>query len=380
MKKLILFAAALIVFAQCAALAEDSPPMFDVDETGAVTAYYGDGYVFVPDEINGVKIRAIGDRAFFDLGISSVYISEGIESIGVSSFEGSNIDYVVIPKSVKSIGAHAFENCASLNEVDIGNPQTVLGEASFYGTNYLSFVYPCGTDKSAVKPIVRRAKGDDNFGVEIVHTDLEAADDRGRIYKCGDCGFYGTLYRELDIPFSDIPRGAWYESYVKAAYSMGIINGKSESSFEPDAGLTCAEAVKIAASIRAYRMGGAEFPEQGDTWYAPYEAFCRQNGIIEDYIILNMNENITRAQMAYLFSRCDDEPNYLNDVPLTDIPDVHDTTAFAYEILDLYNKGIAAGSDASLTFHPDSQIKRSEAAALVARILCPELRLELPKG
>ena len=96
--------------------------------------------------------------------------------------------------------------------------------------------------------------------------------------------------------------------------------------------------------------------------------------------MFDWNQNATRAQMAYLFSRCNTDDYYPNDVPLTDIPDVHDTTPFAYEILDLYNKGIAAGSDEYMNYYPDSQIKRSEAAALISRILCHELRIELPKG
>ena len=96
--------------------------------------------------------------------------------------------------------------------------------------------------------------------------------------------------------------------------------------------------------------------------------------------MFDWNANATRGQMAYLFSRCDTNPYYINDVPLTDIPDVYDTTPFAYEILDLYNKGIAVGSDEYMTFYPDSQVKRSEAAALISRILCYDMRIELPKG
>ena len=92
------------------------------------------------------------------------------------------------------------------------------------------------------------------------------------------------------------------------------------------------------------------------------------------------NKNATRAQMAYLFSRCDTEPYYINEVPLTDIPDVDETTPFAYEILDLYNKGIAVGSNEYYAFYPDSEVKRSEAAALISRILCRDMRIELPKG
>ena len=85
--------------------------------------------------------------------------------------------------------------------------------------------------------------------------------------------------------------------------------------------------------------------------------------------------------MAYMFSRCDTEPYEINpDVPLTDIPDVYDTTAFAYEILDLYRRGIAVGSDEYMTFYPNEQVKRSEAAAFIARILCYDMRIGLSKS
>lgn len=67
------------------------------------------------------------------------------------------------------------------------------------------------------------------------------------------------------------------------------------------------------------------------------------------------------------------------DVPITDIPDVYDTTPYAYEILELYNKGIAVG-DGNMKFFPDANIKRCEAAAIVARIMDWKKRIELPKG
>lgn len=84
--------------------------------------------------------------------------------------------------------------------------------------------------------------------------------------------------------------------------------------------------------------------------------------------------------MAYLFSRCDTEPYYINEVPLTDIPDVDNSIPFAYEILDLYNKGIAVGSNEYYAYYPDAEVKRSEAAALISRILCWDMRIGLPKG
>ena len=201
---------------------------------------------------------------------------------------------------------------------------------------------------------------------------------------CEDCGFKGSKYLDdSPLPFSDVSQDAWYYAYVQTAYNFGIINGKSETIFDPNAGLTCAEAAKIAAVIhnqKRYDGEKAEFQMLGENWYDVYVQYCYANAILEDHIVFDWDANATRAQMAYLFSRCDTERYFINDVPLTDIPDVYDTTPHAYEILDLYNKGIAVGSDEHMTYYPDSQVKRSEAAALVSRILCHDMRIELPKG
>lgn len=84
--------------------------------------------------------------------------------------------------------------------------------------------------------------------------------------------------------------------------------------------------------------------------------------------------------MAYLFSRCDLTDYYINEVPITDIPDVSSKTPYSHEILDLYNKGIAVGSDEYMTYYPDASVKRCEVAAIVARIMDNSMRIELPKG
>ena len=56
-----------------------------------------------------------------------------------------------------------------------------------------------------------------------------------------------------------------------------------------------------------------------------------------------------------------------------------DENAFRYNKILSYNKEIAVGSD-NMAYHPDSGVKRSEVAAPVSRILCRDMRIELPKG
>ena len=145
--------------------------------------------------------------------------------------------------------------------------------------------------------------------------------------------------------------------------------------------MTCAEAAKIAASINSIFFEPVSEYVSGP-WYKPYVDYCYKYGLIEEHIVFDWDKPVTRGEMAYIFSHCDpfDEWYYdINDVPITDIPDVYDTTPYAYEILELYNKGIAVG-DGNMKFFPDANIKRCEAAAIVARIMDWKKRIELPKG
>ena len=203
---------------------------------------------------------------------------------------------------------------------------------------------------------------------------------------CELCGFKGSKYLpNKSIPFTDVANDTWYYPYVLTAYEFGILDGKTKTTFDPDAGMTLAEAAKIAACIFEHLAAtGADFTAApGESWYQPYVDFCYEYSILEDYITFQWEKPATRAQMAYLFSRADFNPDgayYVNpDVPLTDIPDVYDTTPFAYEILELYRRGIAVGGE-HMAFYPNSGVKRSEAAAFISRILCYDMRIELPRG
>lgn len=359
--------------------------IYEYTKNGVITSYYGDEIAVFPSEIDGTKIQEIGVMACFDFGLQYISVGDGIKMINTNAFEGCTAEYAYIPPSVENIGDRAFANCVNLTEVEVCSEDTVFDYDVFMGTGYIQFDIPCTANKQAMYNKISDAKGDNNFKFSDIHMRLKyIVDENGtEMIYCEDCGFKGINYDDVFLPFTDVPMDAWYYHYVQTAYSFGIINGKSETSFDPNAGLTCAEAAKIAAVIHnknRYDSDEQEFVMTGEHWYDVYVKYCYDNGIIEDYVFFDWNRNATRGEMAYLFSRCDTEQYFINDVPITDIPDVYDTTPFAYEILDLYNKGIAVGSDENMTYYPDSYVKRSEAAALISRIICYDMRIELPKG
>lgn len=350
-----------------------------IPSSGVIMQYYGGEFADMPSEIDGTKIKEIGARCCFDLGIKTVDVKDGIEIINESAFEGCNVFNLTTPPSLNYIGDMAFANCSQLVYFELQSENISFGDNAFLNTPYIQFGVPCMAETEKLTEKIVDAKGDDKFEFVLQHNWVSDANEN---FYCGDCGIKsGKSEEELDNPFEDVPADSWYCEYVKLAYDSGIIMGKNDTVFEPDAGMTLAEAAAIAARIREVQYHEyTTFEQSGEHWYDVYVDYCYRNGIIEDGVAFDWEKKATRAEMAYIFSRCDLSEYYLNDVPITDIHDVKNDTPYSGEILDLYNKGVAVGSDEHMTYYPDANITRSEAAAIAVRIMYPNMRIELPKG
>lgn len=113
----------------------------------------------------------------------------------------------------------------------------------------------------------------------------------------------------------------------------------------------------------------------GGDWYDPYVEYARERSIPCDYE--DYNAKITREEFAHIFAtlyknhkNLYDETGIvaLNDVPDGFILDVAMDDDFADDIYTLYRLGILAGSDEKRSFLPDSNIRRSEVAAILCRL------------
>ncbi len=336
-------------------------------------------YASVPSELAGTPIKRIDDWVYAEGGTVYLETEQGLEAIGESAFEHSTVRTAMLADTVSDIGKRAFARCEKLEEVTLQSNDIIFGEDCFCDTGHIVFFMHCSNEEAYYEKIAN-AKGDENFVITVWHSYIDDGDG-GSI--CSACGDVVTATGESSIPvFNDVPENSWYNHYVQIACEFGILNGKGDGIFDPQANMTIAEAVKIAACIHMYETDStAELDPNGNPWYKPYLDYCLYAGIIEEYVSFDWNEPATRAIMAYLFSRADVQVYEINpDVPLTDIPDVNNTTPFAYEILSLYRRGIATGSDALLTFNPGSNVTRAEAAAFITRILCYDMRVDLPKG
>ncbi len=86
-----------------------------------ITKYYGNSWsVYVPSEIDGYTVVAIGKNAF----------------------TGKSVSYVNIPDSVTTIGMEAFSYCTSLRNVTLPKTATYIGAAAFRDTAIESILIP----------------------------------------------------------------------------------------------------------------------------------------------------------------------------------------------------------------------------------------------
>lgn len=142
--------------------------------------------------------------------------------------------------------------------------------------------------------------------------------------------------------------------------------------------MTVAEAVTLASRMHSTVKGdGASLATaDGDTWYTNYVNYAKQEGFLKDGMFDSFDRAIKRHEMVSLFAaalpeECFETLNYV-----THIPDVSSDAAYAKAVLMFYNAGICMGNDIYGTFNPDSNITRSEVAAIADRIADKAHRLD----
>ena len=171
--------------------------------------------------------------------------------------------------------------------------------------------------------------------------------------------------------FIDVAPEDWYCGNVALAFSLGLMVGNGDGSFNTDGNISIAECVSIAARIHA-AYTGADIPTaKGSLWYEGAVRYALENGILteafEDYSV-----PVSRRLFAQILS-CALPPQVLEEVNRIEagtIPDVAEDSA----VYLLYRAGVLRG-DEDGSFYPDTQIRRCEVAAIVTRMVVPALRV-----
>ena len=183
--------------------------------------------------------------------------------------------------------------------------------------------------------------------------------------------------------YTDVSPRDWFSVWADLAYNLNLMQGVGNDTFAPNQTLTVAEALKLAAFLESQSAGDTFHlqPVTGTPWYKSSVTYCEASGIISAGEFTDLERPVTRAEMAYIFSRTSlarslPEINSLSRVKAA-VPDVRTGDYAAAAIFGLYAKGILTGSDGDLTFRPKDSLTRAEAAAIVSRMARAEQRITL---
>ncbi len=109
------------------------------DGTVAITGFDGSTKsVQIPAKIDGMPVVRIDDMVFYQTGITSVTIPEGVTSIGTGAFwHCGNLTDVKLPSTLTTIARFAFNDCKSLDSISIPESLTSIGKDAFTATPWM---------------------------------------------------------------------------------------------------------------------------------------------------------------------------------------------------------------------------------------------------
>ena len=186
-------------------------------------------------------------------------------------------------------------------------------------------------------------------------------------------GFAGAVYSEPTQPrarmFSDVPEDAWYAEYVNALAKRTIISGDENGRFNPSAGITRAELVKLLVVATGCYDASlvSDFEDVGaDKWYTSYIASAKANAIISGYNNRAMpEETVTRQDAAVMIAAMTDGGGEY-DLEFSDAADISE---YAYPSV---MKAVAAGIMQGMgdgSYAPREGLTRAQAAVVICRLI-----------
>ncbi len=172
--------------------------------------------------------------------------------------------------------------------------------------------------------------------------------------------------------FEDV-KGMWCEDMVNTLHSLGLISGRTENTYAPEASLTRAELVQLIANLEGVDLSAYASTSQGfedvdeNAWYYKAVMWAADNNIV--YGIGNgmfaPDTSITREDTAAIIYR------YLALEPAENssaFSDSEDISGYASEAVNtLSAEGIISGYPDN-TFRPGNTITRAEMAAVLYKV------------
>ena len=180
-------------------------------------------------------------------------------------------------------------------------------------------------------------------------------------------------FAPVPLPFEDVPPGAWYEEAVRYAYTHGIMEGMSDTTFVPGKSLTRAEAVQVLYNLEGQPTvsESATFPDLVYQWYKPAIAWAEQTGVVDGYEdgTFQPGDSITRqefAQMLYNYAKYKGH-DLTAEGDLSSFPDGDSVQEWALPAMSWANGNALINGHDDGTLEPGGTTTRAQAASILMR-------------
>ena len=186
---------------------------------------------------------------------------------------------------------------------------------------------------------------------------------------------------EVELPFTDVPEGAWYADAAAYVYEHGLMAGTSATTFAPDATTSRSMIATIlwrmaGSPVVNYAMDYTDVAQ--NQWCSEAIRWAASEGIVGGYGngLFGTNDPITREQFAAMLYRFAQEQGYdvsigenTNILSYTDVADLSEYAISAMQWA--VGAGIINGTGDGSTLSPQGQATRAQAAVMLMRF-CEE--------
>ena len=173
--------------------------------------------------------------------------------------------------------------------------------------------------------------------------------------------------------YTDVAADSWYAEYVDYLSEKGIINGRTESLFAPEAPVTRAEFVKLIAGIDGadvtkYSTSTFDDVKVG-AWYAPYVAWGAEAGIINGTgtAAFHPDGKISRQDMAVILYRYTEKNgiSLKNENTVQTFTDASEIASYATDAVTAMQKAGIINGRSGQRFAPAANASRAEACKML---------------
>ena len=219
------------------------------------------------------------------------------------------------------------------------------------------------TNASAGSTITVTATPDEGFKLDYITVDGERIDGTTFTMPAHDVTVRVYFTDGAALPFTDVSAGAWYYDAVGYVYVGGLMDGVSDTLFDPDGTMTRAMVWAILARVDGETV-------TGDGWIETAREWAVANGVSDGE---NATDYVTREQFATMLWRYASGKGYDvsigEDTNILSYADFADLSEYAIPAMQwACGAGVITGvTDATLV--PQGEATRAQCAAMLMRFV-----------